>query len=206
MRRINDEGLTLIQSFEGCRLTAYKPLASEKYWTIGWGHYGPDVREGQTITQAQADALLREDLRRYEAYVANPAYCPAADRLTDNQFSALVSFCYNCGAGALKTLCRGRTVAQIGKALPLYNKAGGKVLAGLVRRRAAEQTLFEKEFEKGGEDMRYNTVAECPAWARETVQLAVSNGWLMGDGGKLDLSEDMLRMLVVLHRAGALSR
>ena len=58
---VGEAGLALIKRFEGCRLTAYKPVSTEKYWTIGWGHYGPDVREGQVITQTQADALLISD-------------------------------------------------------------------------------------------------------------------------------------------------
>ena len=54
---VGEAGLALIKRFEGCRLTAYKPVSTEKYWTIVWGHYGPDVREGQVITQTQADAI-----------------------------------------------------------------------------------------------------------------------------------------------------
>ena len=57
-RPIGEAGLALIKQFEGCRLTAYKAVSTEKYWTIGWGHYGPDVEEDQTITQAEADRLL----------------------------------------------------------------------------------------------------------------------------------------------------
>lgn len=137
-------GLALIKQFEGCRLKAYKPFSYEKYWTIGWGHYGADVTEGQTITQAQADAQLVADLKSYETSVRNAAYCPITASLTQNQFDALVSFTYNCGAGCLKTLCKGRTAAQIAGALPLYNRSGGKAVAGLTRRREAEQALFNK--------------------------------------------------------------
>lgn len=64
--RTGQAGLALIKHWEGCRLTAYKPVKGEKYWTIGWGHYGPDVRQGQTITQTQADAMLKRDLIGYE--------------------------------------------------------------------------------------------------------------------------------------------
>lgn len=137
-------GLALIKQFEGCRLKAYKPFAYEQYWTIGWGHYGADVTEGQTITQAQADAQLVEDLKKYEQYMLNKAYCPITASLTQNQFDALVSFAYNCGGGWLKTLCKGRTAAQIAEALPLYNRSGGKAVAGLTRRRKAEQALYIK--------------------------------------------------------------
>ncbi|WP_081579713.1 glycoside hydrolase family protein [Oscillibacter ruminantium] len=135
-------GLALIKQFEGCRLKAYKPFAYEKYWTIGWGHYGPDVKANQTITQAKADAMLVEDLKKYEKYVLNKAYCPITAQLTQNQFDALVSFTYNCGPGCLQTLCKGRTAVQIAAKLPLYNKSGGKAIAGLTRRRIAEQKLF----------------------------------------------------------------
>lgn len=148
IRKISQAGIRLIQNFEGCRLTAYKPVPTETYWTIGWGHYGPDVKQGMTITQAQADAMLVKDLAKYEAYVNNPAYVPVTAQLNQNQFDALVSFCYNCGPGNLKTLCKGRTIAQIAQSIPKYDKAGGKVLAGLVRRRKAELDLFNKGVEE----------------------------------------------------------
>ncbi|OMF09543.1 hypothetical protein BK129_01420 [Paenibacillus amylolyticus] len=142
VRKISKVGIDLIKSFEGCKLTAYKPVPTEQFWTIGWGHYGSDVKQGQKITQAQADAMLVADLAKYEAYVNNPSYVPVTDKLTQNQFDALTSFCYNCGAGNLKQLCNGRTVAQIATSITKYNKAGGNVLKGLVRRRQAELDLF----------------------------------------------------------------
>ncbi|MBO3283968.1 lysozyme [Paenibacillus sp. FSL M8-0228] len=89
MRKISKAGLSLIKNFEGCRLTAYKAVPTETYWTIGWGHYGPDVKAGMTITQAKADAMLVEDLSKCEAYVNNPAYVPVTDQLTQSQFDAL---------------------------------------------------------------------------------------------------------------------
>ncbi|WP_340014637.1 glycoside hydrolase family protein [Paenibacillus sp. FSL K6-1318] len=141
-RKISNTGIKLIKSFEGCKLTAYKPVSTEQYWTIGWGHYGPDVKQGQKITQAQADAMLVSDLTKYEAYVNNPSYVPVTDKLNQNQFDALTSFCYNTGPGNLKQLCNGRSVAQIAASITKYNKAGGNVLNGLVRRRQAELELF----------------------------------------------------------------
>lgn len=146
-RKISEAGLKLIKSFEGCRLTAYKAVPTETYWTIGWGHYGPDVKQGMTITQAQADAMLVKDLAKYEAFVNNHIYVPQTDLLNQNQFDALVSFCYNCGPGNLQSLCRGRNLAQIGENIIKYDKAAGKVLAGLTRRRKAEQELFNKKEE-----------------------------------------------------------
>ena len=143
-KSLGSAGLELIKNFEGCRLKAYKPVPTEKYWTIGWGHYGPDVTEGMTITQKQADDFLVQDCAGSVAAVNNPKYCPATAVLTQNQFDALVSFTFNCGAGNLKTLCAGRTLEQIAEKILLYNKGSGKVLPGLVRRRKAEQELFLK--------------------------------------------------------------
>lgn len=142
--KINDAGLKLIKSFEGCRLTAYKAVPTEKYYTIGWGHYGADVSKDEKWTQKQADEQLKKDLAKYENYVDK--YVKIA--LNDNQFSALVSFCYNCGAGNLKKLVEGRSVKQIAAAIPSYNKSGGKVLAGLTRRRNAEVKLFNTSVNK----------------------------------------------------------
>jgi GH24 family phage-related lysozyme (muramidase) len=151
-RKISKAGLALIKNFEGCRLTAYKPVPTEQYWTIGWGHYGPDVKPKSVITQAQADAMLVNDMAEYEAYVNNPAYVPITDSLNQNQFDALVSFCYNCGAGNLCSLCKGRTVAQIAASIGKYDKAGGRVLAGLTRRRVAELALYNKQDAEKVED------------------------------------------------------
>lgn len=141
-RAINREGLDLIKRFEGCKLKAYR--CSANVLTIGWGSTGPHVKEGMTITQDQADELLRSDLRRFEDYVAKE--CAPA---TDNQYSALVSFCFNVGEGALKssTLRRMHLEGKYEAAADQFarwNKGGGKVLPGLVRRRQAEADLYRK--------------------------------------------------------------
>ena len=190
---IGTAGLALIKQFEGCRLTAYKPVPTETYWTIGWGHYGPDVREGQTITQAQADAMLAADCQRFADAVDNPAYCPLTAQLNANQRDALISFTFNCGAGCLKTLCKGRTLPQICTAMALYNKSGGKPLAGLTRRRKAEQELFNTPI--GKETKMDNT----PKISKEAVDWARANGILNGD---LMLSSPCTReqMVVFLFR------
>ena len=138
-RTISAAGIALIKRFEGCRLTAYK--CSAGVWTIGYGHTS-GVHSGQVITQAQADALLRQDLEKFERYVNNTAYVPITAQLNDNQFAALVSFAFNCGQGKLKRLCAGRNTAQIAAAMPQYCKAAGRKLPGLVQRRAAEVALF----------------------------------------------------------------
>ena len=140
-RKIGQAGLALIKQYEGCRLAAYRCAAG--VWTIGYGHTA-GVHSGMTITQAQADAYLQQDIAKFEGYVNNPAYVPITANLNQNQFDALVSFAFNLGAGNLRKLCKGRTAAQIARTMPNYNKAAGKVLAGLRRRRAAEQALFNK--------------------------------------------------------------
>lgn len=139
-RATNAAGIALIKSFEGCKLTAY--LCPANVWTIGYGHTGPDVKRGLTITQDQADALLRADLRKFETGVAR-----MTTGATDNQFAALVSLAYNVGLGALKssTLLRIHNAGDAAGAkaqFSRWNKAGGRVLAGLTRRRAAEADLY----------------------------------------------------------------
>ncbi|MGF7049176.1 lysozyme [Paenibacillus sp. DS2015] len=176
-RKISQTGIDLIKSFEGCRLIAYKPVATETYYTIGWGHYGSDVKAGMTITQAKADSMLVIDLAKYEAYVNNTSYVPVTTQLTQNQFDALVSFCYNCGAGNLRSLCKGRTLSQISASIAKYDKAGGNVLAGLVRRRKAELELFNKA------DIPIN--AEKGENALDTAKVYV-NGSKIEDGFILD--------------------
>lgn len=135
--KINNEGLELIKSFEGCRLIAY--LCPAGKWTIGYGHTS-GVKKGQVITREQAENMLKSDLKTYEKHVEDNVHID----LNENQFSALVSFCYNCGMGNLRTLVKGRTAEQIAEAILLYNKANGTALNGLIRRRKAERELFLK--------------------------------------------------------------
>lgn len=137
---ITKEGLELIKGYEGLRLTAYKAVSTEEHWTIGYGHYGEDVKQGMMITEGQAEAYLKADCAS-----AVRAVKALGIAFNQNQFNALVSFTYNCGAGNLKKLCNGRTIEEIGEKIVLYNKSGGKVLKGLVRRRAEEQALYKKK-------------------------------------------------------------
>lgn len=147
--KISTTGLNLIKKFEGCRLSAYKPVKSEKYYTIGYGHYGADVKEGMTITQSQADAYLISDCAKFEKYV-NAIIEKKYFDMNQNQFDALVSFTFNCGNSNLTKLtakCT-RSYSEIAKAILNYNKSNGKVLDGLTRRRKAEQELFLKGGDK----------------------------------------------------------
>lgn len=134
--KTSEKGLELIKKFEGCKLTAYRCPAG--VLTIGYGHTG-DVKEGQKITQKKADTLLKEDLEKFEKRVAkyNWKY-----HFNQNEFDALVSFAYNIGNVDGLTKNGKRSRGQVADAILLYNKAGGKVLNGLVKRRKAEQTLF----------------------------------------------------------------
>lgn len=199
-RPIGAAGLALIQRFEGCRLTAYKPVSTEVCWTIGWGHYGPDVQKGQVITQAEADALLAADCQRFADAVDDPGNVPLTAQLNANQRDALISFAFNCGTGNLKTLCAGRTLPQIREAMALYNKSGGKVLAGLTRRRAAEQALWDTPVK---EPVRNLDNTPSPAHA-EGVAWALREGILRGnDDGDLLLTQPVTRqqLCTMLYRA-----
>ena len=213
---IGAAGLALIKKFEGCRLTAYRAVPTEAYWTIGWGHYGPDVREGQTITQARADALLAADCQRFADMVDDPAYCPPAGRLNANQRDALISFAFNCGAGCLKTLCGGRTPSEICAAMALYNKAGGRVLAGLTRRRAAEQALFHTPVEDQREEeamVTYPYLKDVPEKFRPVIEVLMDAGIIQGDGSDpagngdvINLTHEQVRTLVFVYRGGGFDR
>lgn len=138
--QVSKKGLELIKKYEGCRLKAYKCPAG--VWTIGYGHTA-GVKAGQAITQEQAEQYLKADMVKYEGYVKK--YVTLT--LNQNQFDALVSFTYNCGPGNLQKLIQNRNHAQIANALPLYNKGAGKVLTGLVKRRAEEKALFLSSFD-----------------------------------------------------------
>ena len=131
------KGINLIKEFEGLRLCAYKATPSEKYYTIGYGHYSADVTPNMTITKAEAESMLTRDLAWAERAVGDIGLY-----LTQNEFDALVSFTFNLGTGNLKKLTKGRNKTEIADAMLLYNKAGGKELAGLTRRRKAERSLF----------------------------------------------------------------
>lgn len=140
-RNLSKDGLDLIKSFEGLSLKAYKCVSTEKYYTIGYGHYGADVKAGQTITKKQAEELLKQDVERFVRHVNS--YMPRYN-FNQNQFDALVSFAYNIGNINQLTASGTRSISQISASIPLYNKSGGRVLNGLVKRRAKERALFNK--------------------------------------------------------------
>lgn len=141
----SDKGIALIKEFEGCKLTAYQD--SVGVWTIGYGWTQPvdgkPIRAGMTIKQETAERMLKTGLVSYESDVSRLVKVG----LTQGQFDALVSFTYNLGARSLSTstLLRKLNAGDCAGAADEFlrwNKAGGKALNGLTRRREAERALF----------------------------------------------------------------
>ena len=139
-RNLSVNGLNLIKSFEGCKLTAYKCLPTEKYYTIGYGHYGSEVKAGMKITKEQAEELLLQDC---EKAIKNVNSFMCKYNFNQNQFDALVSFAFNVGSINQRTASGTRTLEQISSKITAYNKSGGRVIAGLVKRRAKEKELVD---------------------------------------------------------------
>ena len=137
--KIGNNGIELIKKFESCSLKAYKG-AGEKYYTIGYGHYGVDVKPNQVITQTKADSLLKKDLAYFEDQVNKKA---SKFKLTQNQFDALVSYCYNRGPKGLDQLIlNSKSVKELGENIVVYWGGNEKAKKGLLNRRKAEQKLF----------------------------------------------------------------
>ena len=137
--KISKKGIELIISFEGFSKNACKCVPTEKYYTIGYGHYGKDVASDATITKKDAVALLKKDLSSFEKKVDkyNQTY-----HFSQNEFDALVSFCYNVGNIDKLTVNGRRSKSEIADAMLRYTHSGGKELRGLVRRRTMERELF----------------------------------------------------------------
>ena len=141
--KISLEGLSLIKRFEGCRLKAYK--CSAGVLTIGYGHTG-GVTETDTITQDDANKLLQEDVAKFEEYVDDNVIV----ELNQGQFDALVAWTFNLGPGNLResTLLKvlnNKDYVSVPREIKRWNKAGGKTLDGLIRRRNAEALLFQSK-------------------------------------------------------------
>jgi lysozyme len=155
--QMSPEGIdALLKKFEGCKLKAYRCPAG--ICTIGYGHTSaagaPEVKDGMTITQKDAEDILRRDLVKYETAVFGMVQQP----LTQHQFDTLVDFAYNAGVGALKssTLLKKVNAAQfddVPAELMKWTKGGGKVLPGLVRRRQAESAWWTTESPKTPEQI-----------------------------------------------------
>lgn len=140
-RRCNPGGIAIIKQFEGLRLEAYRCPAGK--WTIGYGSTR-GVRPGMVITEEEAEARLKVDLRDAEEAVSRMV----RTRISDDMFSALCSLTFNCGCDAIakSTLIRKLNAQDFYGAFsefPRWCHSGGQVLPGLIRRRAAEQALFK---------------------------------------------------------------
>lgn len=137
--KTSEKGIELIINFEGFSKRACKCVPTEKYYTIGYGHYGKDVASDDTITKKAAIELLKKDLASFEKKVDkyNNVY-----HFLQNEFDALVSFCYNVGNIDKLTVNGRRTKDEIAEAMLRYTHSGGKELRGLVRRRTMERELF----------------------------------------------------------------
>jgi lysozyme len=143
-RQINDAGLTLVKHFEGFYGDAYRDEVG--VWTIGYGHTGLQHKDGtvfrgRTVTRAEADQLLQYDMHQFEARVSALVSVP----LNDNEFSALVSFDFNTGGlsnSTLRALLNRDDREAAADQFLRWNRAGGRVLAGLTRRRQSERNLF----------------------------------------------------------------
>lgn len=161
--RLSDDGFALIRDFEGYHrklpdgsCVAYRCPAG--VWTLGFG-CTKGIREGMVWTRDQAEAALRAEIETHEDAVNRMVTAP----INQNQFDALVSFAYNCGDGALQksTLLRllnAGDYAGAARSFSLWNKGGGRVLKGLVTRRAREAALFLKPTEDAPEPTMPQTV------------------------------------------------
>ncbi len=139
--KISLEGLGLIKKFEGCELEAYKCAAG--VWTIGYGST-KGVKEGDSLTQEDADKLLRHEMDEYEGYIKDMVKID----LKQNEFDSLVSWVFNLGPANLKTstmlkVINDNKLEEVPSQMKRWNKANGKVLEGLIRRREAEALLFQ---------------------------------------------------------------
>jgi lysozyme len=143
--RISNRGLNLIKEFEGLELEAYQDIVG--IWTIGYGHTSmagpPDVVPGMEITESEASEILRRDLKQYEQGVEKAVKV----EITQNMFDALVSITYNIGVNGMKSSTfikriNNKDFEGAAEAMKWWNKAGGRVVAGLKRRREAEAALF----------------------------------------------------------------
>lgn len=148
--KISNAGLAMIKRFESLELRAYPdPGTGGKPWTIGWGTTiypdGTPVAPGDSCTQAQAAEYLRHNVAKFEQAVERNITRP----LTQNQFDALVSLCYNIGAQNFKTsalarYCNTGNFELAAEQFLRWNRAAGKVLKGLTKRRQAEMELFKR--------------------------------------------------------------
>ena len=140
---ISQQGIDLIKAFEGFRSKAYKPVPTEKYYTIAWGHYGPDVKKDMQVTEEQAQELFRKDVEPIEKTLNSLGinFCQEC-------FDGIISWIYNLGIGKFnastfkKKILADADDEVITDEMVKWVNAGGKPLTGLKRRRIAEANMF----------------------------------------------------------------
>lgn len=138
-QHVDQAGIDLIKRFEGVRLKAYQ-LAGETYYTIGYGHHGPDVLPNMTISQERAEELLKVDLVRFENYVKKYV---TDITLTQPRLNALTSYCYNRGPKGIKQLADNcHTVQEYADGIVIYWGSAKRYKDALIRRRQAERAVF----------------------------------------------------------------
>lgn len=178
---ISKKGIELIKLFEGFRGKAYKAVSTEKCYTIGYGHYGSDIKRGQTITAAQGEQLLTNDLKKFEAKVNEYSN---RYNFNQNEFDALVSFAFNIGSIDQLTDNGKRTRADIRAHWLEYNKSGGKVIKGLTTRRTKELELFNTpvtadivKANDAGADKVNSKLTELDKLVRDTIAGKYGSGY-----------------------------
>jgi len=140
---VSNKGIELIKQFESCRLQAYKAVPTEKYFSIGWGHYGADVKPNMVITQALAEQYLKDDIKPIQTLLNAMGI-----NYKQSQFDALTSWIFNLGAGNFnsstlkKYIVANKSDVEISDQIVRWVNAGGKPLLGLKRRRIAEANMF----------------------------------------------------------------
>ncbi len=202
--KTGNRGLALIRRFEGLRLEAYRDSAG--IWTIGYGHTAqagrPTPGPGMRITRAEADALLARDLGKYEAAVT-----AALTRLPSrNQFDAMVSLCFNIGPGNFTRsgVVRAFNAGDDRQAADLFlvwNRAAGRVLPGLTRRRQGEKRLFLS----GGTTRAKWAIAGAGGTIGGTVAAGVADSFASSVGHGLSSALDWRGLMVIGALAGLLA-
>lgn len=193
--KTSDNGINLIKKYEGCKLTAYKCPAG--VWTIGYGHTS-GVKEGQTITQTQAESFLKSDLEKFEKHVAGFSKY----NWNQNQFDALVSFAYNIGSINQLTNNGTRTIKQISEKITAYNKAAGKVLEGLTKRRKAEKELFDTAVKTNKSTAASSTTSSTKKSLKVGSQVKIKSGAKDANNGKQYASFVYKKVYTVISISG----
>lgn len=171
---ISQRGIDFIKKWEGFSPVAIR-LSGEKYYTIGYGHYGSDVKAGQVISHEGAENLLKTDLEKFCMWVNDSCSRLSRFKPNQNQFDALVSFTYNCGLENLLLLVTNRTSTEVAEHITAYTKSSNPAFTqGLLNRRKEEKAMFLDNIIGTG-DNPGNSYKNAVEWAKQ-------NKIFVGDG------------------------